>query len=109
MIISMMDALPGYRVTEVLGAVIGVTVCGRRAGTQIGAELKSMFGVELDGVTQILHESRIEARRRISENAAALGADAVLAFRFDANDLGELGQERCAYGTAVRVQKATRT
>jgi uncharacterized protein YbjQ (UPF0145 family) len=109
MIISTMDGLPGYRVTEVLGAVIGVTVCGRRAGTQIGAGLESMFGGELDGMPQMLHESRIEARRLLGENAAALGADAVLAMRFDANDLGDLGQEMCAYGTAVRVQKATRT
>jgi uncharacterized protein YbjQ (UPF0145 family) len=44
-------------------------------------------------MTKMLHESRIDAQAWLTENAAALGADAVLA---DANDLGNLGQEMCA-------------
>jgi len=31
--------------------------------------------------------------------------DAVLAMRFDANDLWNIGQEICAYGTAVKISK----
>ena len=109
MIISTMNDLPGYQVVEVLGEVFGLTVRSRHAGSQIGAGLKSMFGGELKGMTKMLNESRIEAQQRLTENAAALGANAVLAMRFDVNDLGDFGQEMCAYGTAVRVQKATRT
>ena len=108
MIISTMNDLPGYQVTEVLGEVFGLTVRSRHVGSQVGAGLKSMFGGELRGMTKMLHESRVEAQTRLTENAEALGANAILAMRFDANDLGDLGQEMCAYGTAVRVQKATR-
>jgi uncharacterized protein YbjQ (UPF0145 family) len=109
MIISTMNDLPGYQVTEVLGEVFGLTVRSRHVGSQIGAGLKSVFGGELRGMTKMLHESREEAQARLTENAESLGANAVLAMRFDANDLGDLGQEMCAYGTAVRVQKATPT
>jgi uncharacterized protein YbjQ (UPF0145 family) len=107
MIISTMNDLPGYEVTEVLGEVFGLTVRSRHAGSQFGANLKSMLGGELRGMTKMLNESRIEAQERLTENAETLGANAILAMRFDANDLGDLGQEMCAYGTAVRVQKTT--
>jgi uncharacterized protein YbjQ (UPF0145 family) len=95
-------------VTEVLGEVFGLTVSSRHVGSQLGAGLKSMFGGELEDMTKMLHESRIEAQERLTGNAEEPGANAILAMRFDANDLGELGQEMCAYGTAVIVQKATR-
>ncbi len=107
MIISTMNDLPGYEVTEVLGEVFGLTVRSRHAGSQFSANVKSMFGGELRGMTKMLNESRIEAQERLTENAVTLGANAILAMRFDANDLGDLGQEMCAYGTAVRVQKTT--
>jgi uncharacterized protein YbjQ (UPF0145 family) len=106
-ILSTMNDLPGYEVTEVLGEVFGLTVRSRHAGSQFGAGLKSVFGGELKGMTKMLNESRIEAQERLTENAETLGANAILAMRFDANDLGDLGQEMCAYGTAVRVRKTT--
>ena len=109
MIISTMNDLPGYEVTEVLGEVFGLTVRSRHAGSQFGAALKSMLGGELKGMTKMLNDSRIEAQERLTENAETLGANAILAMRFDANDLGDLGQEMCAYGTAVRVRKTTPT
>jgi uncharacterized protein YbjQ (UPF0145 family) len=43
---------------------------------------------------------------RMVEEAAAKGADAVVAFRFDTSETGANWTEICAYGTAV---KATRT
>ncbi|MCP2338536.1 YbjQ family protein [Actinomadura rupiterrae] len=107
MLISTMNDLPGYEVTEVLGEVFGLTVRSRHLGSQIGAGLKSMFGGELKGMTKMLAESRIEAQNRLIEAAQERGADAVLAMRFDANDLGDLGQEMAAYGTAVKVRKLT--
>lgn len=105
MLISTMNDLPGYEVTEVIGEVFGLTVRSRHLGSQIGAGLKSVFGGELRGMTKMLEESRIEAQNRLIEAAQGHGADAVLAMRFDANDLGDLGQEMAAYGTAVKVRK----
>lgn len=105
MLISTMNDLPGYEITEVVGEVFGLTVRSRHLGSQIGAGLKSMFGGELKGMTKMLEETRFESQNRLVEEAEKLGADAILAMRFDANDLGDLGQEMCAYGTAVKIRK----
>jgi len=105
MIISTMNDLPGYAVEEVLGDVFGLTVRSRNVGSQIGAAMKSLVGGELKGMTKMLAEGREHARERLVEEARGLGADAVLAFRFDTSELGSTWTEICAYGTAVRTRK----
>jgi uncharacterized protein YbjQ (UPF0145 family) len=104
MLLSTMNDLPGYQITEVLGEVFGVTVRSRNVGAQLGAGFKSIVGGELKGMTKMLMESRIHAQDRLTEAAQAKGADAVLAMRFDASEF-QAGQEICAYGTAVKIQR----
>jgi uncharacterized protein YbjQ (UPF0145 family) len=55
-------------------------------------------------VTKNLVGSRNEVIARMSEEAAAKGANAVLAMRFDTSEMGGNWTEICAYGTAVVVQ-----
>ena len=105
MLLSTMNDLPGHEVKEVLGEVFGLTVRSRHIGSQLGAGLKSIVGGELRGMTKALIDSRHEAQQRLVEEAASLGADAILAMRFDASEIGGGWQEICAYGTAVRVGK----
>jgi uncharacterized protein YbjQ (UPF0145 family) len=105
MIISTMNDLPGFEVTEVLGEVFGLTVRARHVGSQVGAGLKSLVGGELRGQTKMLIESRQQAQERLVEEASARGADAVLAMRFDATEIGGGWQEICAYGTAVKTRQ----
>jgi uncharacterized protein YbjQ (UPF0145 family) len=102
-LISTMNDLPGYEIEEVLGEVFGLTVRSRNLGSQIGASFKSLVGGELKGMTKMLAEGRDHATERLIENARGLGADAVLAFRFDTSELGTTWTEICAYGTAVFV------
>jgi uncharacterized protein YbjQ (UPF0145 family) len=106
MIISTMNDLPGYEVTEVLGEVFGLTVRSRNVGSQIGASLKSLAGGELKGMTKMLAEGRQHATERVVEEAESKGAGAILAFRFDTSELGTTWTEVCAYGTAVKVRRA---
>jgi uncharacterized protein YbjQ (UPF0145 family) len=56
-------------------------------------------------MTKMLAEGREHATERLTEEAEAKGADAILAFRFDTSELGSTWTEICAYGTAVRVRK----
>ena len=77
MILSTMNDLPGYEVTEVLGEVFGITVRSRHVGSQIGAGFKSMIGGELRGMTKMLSDSRTEAQDRLTEAAQAKGGEAV--------------------------------
>jgi uncharacterized protein YbjQ (UPF0145 family) len=51
----------------------------------------------------VLVDSRLQAQQRLEEEAAGRGADAILAMRFDATEIGGGPQEICAYATAVRV------
>lgn len=105
MLVSTMNDLPGYEVTEVLGEVFGLTVRSRNAVSQVGSQLRSMFGGELKGMTQALTDSRNQVMERMMEEAAAKGADAILAMRFDTSEIGATWTEICAYGTAVKTRK----
>jgi uncharacterized protein YbjQ (UPF0145 family) len=105
MIITTMNDLPGHEIEEVYGEVFGLTVRARNVGSQIGAGLKSLVGGELKGMTKMLAEGRAHAQQRLEEEAAAKGANAVIAFRFDTSELGSTWTEICAYGTAVRARK----
>ena len=105
MLISTMNDMPGYEVTEVHGEVFGLTVRARNIGSQMGAGLKSLVGGELKGMTKMLAEGRMHATERLVEEATAKGANAILAFRFDTSELGSTWTEICAYGTAVTVNK----
>ena len=106
MIVTTMNDIPGYEVDEVYGEVMGLTVRSRNIGSQIGAGLKSILGGELKGMTKALIDSRQQVRERMIEEAESLGANAIIAMRFDTSEMGGNWTEICAYGTAVRVHKA---
>jgi uncharacterized protein YbjQ (UPF0145 family) len=105
MLISTMNDIPGYEVTDVLGEVFGLTVRSRNIGSQMGAAFKALAGGELKGMTKNLTASRQDVISRMVEEAQAKGADAVLAMRFDTSDMGGNWTEICAYGTAVKTRK----
>ncbi len=105
-IVTTMNDLPGYRVTEVYGEVFGLTVRSRHIGSDIGASLKGLVGGEIKGYTKMLSDSRIQAVDRLREAAQDVGANAIIAMRFDCNELGSNMTEVAAYGTAVTVARA---
>lgn len=88
MLISTMNDLPGYDVTEVLGEAFGLIVRSRNAASQAGSQLRSIFGGELKAMTQALTNSRTQVIERMVEEATAKGADAILAMRFDTSEIG---------------------
>jgi len=106
MIITTMNDLPGYRVVEVYGEVFGLTIRSRNAASSFGAGLKSIVGGELKGMTKMLQAGRNEAQQRLAAEAEAKGANAIIAFRFDTSEFAGMGTEICAYGTAVKVERA---
>ena len=71
MLISTMNDIPGYEITEVLGEVFGLTVRARNAFSQLGAGFKSVVGGELRGMTKNLVNSREEVMARMVEEAQA--------------------------------------
>ncbi len=97
--------LPGYEVEQVIGEVFGVVVRARNVFSNIGAQLRTLIGGEVGGYTRLLTESRTQAVDRLREAARARGANAVLAMRFDCNEIADLMSEVAAYGTAVVVRE----
>jgi len=102
-LLSTMNDLPGYEVVRVFGEVFGLTVRSRNMFSTMGAGFKSMAGGELKGLSKLLSDSRHEALARLSQEALAHGANAVLALRFDCNEIASTASEIAAYGTAVYV------
>jgi uncharacterized protein YbjQ (UPF0145 family) len=104
MIVSNMEIIPGKRIKEHLGLVQGSTVRTKHVGRDIMASFKNMFGGELHGYTELLHESREEAISRMKQQAEAIGANAVLNVRFSTSSVTQGAAELFAYGTAVVME-----
>ena len=67
--------------------------CARgTSGRQFGAGLKSMVGGELKGMTKALVDSRQQVIARMTEEAEAKGANAIIAMRFDTSELARTGR-----------------
>ena len=104
-LISTMNDLPGFEVVEVHGEVFGIIVRARNVFSNIGASLRTVVGGEAKGYTTLLTDSRNQAIERLSDAARAKGANAVLAMRFDCNEIATQMSEVAAYGTAVTVRR----
>ena len=104
-IITTTNDLPGYEVVEVHGEVFGLIVRARNVFSNIGAGFRTVFGGEAKGYTTLLGESRNQAIERLREHARERGGNAVLAMRFDCNEIADMMSEVAAYGTAVTVRK----
>lgn len=96
--------IPGYEIVEVYGEVFGLIVRSRNLFSNIGASFRTIFGGEVGGYTKLLARTREDAMERLRAEAAAKGANAVIAMRFDSGDIGNLMNEVAAYGTAVKIQ-----
>ena len=103
-LIVTMNEVPGHRITQVHGDVFGMVVRVRSYFGNLGASLASVVGGEVTGYTKLLTDSRNQARERMCREARARGANAVVAMRFDCNEIGDIMSEVVAYGTAVTVE-----
>lgn len=97
------NEVTGYTVQATHGEVFGLTVRSRNMFSDMGASFKGLVGGEVKGYTKMLQDSREEAVQRLRAEAAARGANAVLAMRFDCNEIMQNMTEIAAYGTAVTL------
>jgi len=104
-LVSTMNDLPGYTADKVFGEVFGLTVRSRDFGSNFTASFRSLGGGEVPEYTQMLAESRHVAVMRMCQMAQQMGANAILAMRFDCNEIAQTMSEVAAYGTAVIVHK----
>jgi uncharacterized protein YbjQ (UPF0145 family) len=104
MIVVTTADVAGQRITESLGMVRGSSVRARHLGSDIAAHLRNIAGGEVKEYTKMLAEVREQAIDRMIEEAQALGADAVVAVRFQTSEVMQGAAEMLCYGTAVRLR-----
>jgi len=97
------EEIPGRPVTEVLGLVHGHTIYAIWLGRDISAIIRLILGGELIEYTQMMGRARLIARKRMEDQARALGADAVVNVRFMTTSVIGAASELLAYGTAVKL------
>ena len=96
--------LPGHRVVHNLGMVRGIVVRSRSIVGNIGAGIQTLFGGNITLYTELCERARQEAFDLMREHAAAVGANAIVSMRYDANDVAPGVTEVLAYGTAVVIE-----
>jgi len=99
--------LPGRKIEQDLGLAFGVVVRSMGLARAVGAGFKALRQGEVTQYTALLEDSRRHAIDRMIENARLVGANAVVAMRFDSSELGQQLTEIVAYGTAVVVSPAS--
>jgi uncharacterized protein YbjQ (UPF0145 family) len=103
-LVTTTNELAGYRVTRQLGVVRGITVRSRSIVGNIGAALQTLVGGNISLFAELCERARGDAFDLMMQHAAEVGANAVVAMRYDANEIAQGVTEVLAYGTAVVVE-----
>ena len=97
--------LPGYRITNNYGVVRGIVVRSRNIFASIGAGLQTLVGGDITLYTQLCEKTRQDSFAMMLLHASQLGANAVIAIRYDTTEIMTGVSEVLAYGTAVLVTR----
>ena len=87
---------------EMIGLVRGTMIQSVHVGKDIMNSLKTLVGGELTSYTEMMNEARAVATKRMADDAAAMGADAVVNIRYASSQVMQGAAEIMAYGTAVK-------
>jgi len=104
--ITTANEIAGWRVVRHVGIVRGITVRSRSIVGNIGAALQTLVGGNITLFTELCEHARGEAYDLMVQHAAQMGANAIIAMRYDANEVAQGVTEVLAYGTAVVVEPA---
>lgn len=96
--------LPGYVVIRNLGVVRGITVRSRSVVGNFFGGLQSIFGGNISIYSNLCEKARAETYQLMCEHAGALGANAIIAMRYDATEVMPGLTEVLCYGSAVIVE-----
>jgi uncharacterized protein YbjQ (UPF0145 family) len=102
--ISTTFELAGMRVVETRGSCFGLVVRSMGLAKSFTAGFQTLRQGEVAQYTELLEDSRRHAIDRMIDNARLLGANAVIAMRFDSSEISQQLTEIVAYGTAVVVR-----
>ncbi len=96
------NELIGYRVVRNFGVVRGITVRSRSVLGNLAAGIQTIIGGNISILTDLCEKARGEAYELLLEHAGQHGANAILAMRYDANEVMQGVTEVLAYGLPCR-------
>jgi uncharacterized protein YbjQ (UPF0145 family) len=102
------NSLEGFHVTRTLGVVRGITVRSRSVIGNVGVKFQQFFGGDITLLTSMCEQARADAFSIAIDHAQSLGANAIIAIRYDATEVMAGVSEVLCYGTAVRVVEEER-
>jgi uncharacterized protein YbjQ (UPF0145 family) len=95
--------VPGRETREILGLVQGHTVFAIWLGKDLSALIRLILGGELTEYTEMMGKARALANQRMIDQAAQLGADAIINVRYMTTSVVGSAAELLAYGTAIKL------
>ncbi len=106
MLTTTANDLPGYRIVRVIGVTRGITVRSRNVVSDAIGGLQSMIGGRVGAYVKLAETARAEAYDALLQHTREAGGNAVIALRYDANEIMPGITEVLCYGTAVVVEPA---
>ena len=96
--------IPNHRIVQNLGVVRGIVVRSRNIFATIGAGLQTIVGGNITVWSKLCEDTRADAFDIMIQHATEIGANAIVAARYDATEVTAGVTEVLAYGTAVIVE-----
>jgi uncharacterized protein YbjQ (UPF0145 family) len=103
MILTTTSSIEGKRITAYKGIVCGEVIIGAHLGKDILAGFTNLVGGRSESYESTIRETRDDALAEMKEEAQKLGANAVVAIKFDYGVIGQSGSMMmvAVSGTAV--------
>ena len=106
MIVTTTNTLEGRRIVAYLGVVSGESILGANILRDLFASIRDIVGGRSAAYERTLREAKEMALAELQDEAATLGADAVVGVDLDYEAVGQNGSMLMvsANGTAVRLE-----
>ncbi len=105
MIITTGNDVAAYSINGYLGIVRGIVVRSTSIGQGLIGGLRSIAGGNIPEYVEVCDRARQDAHDLMVRHARELGADGVIAVRYDATEFVPGSTEVLAYGTAVKLER----
>ena len=106
MLLTTTPNIPGREITQYFGIVSGETIIGANLFKDFFAGIRDIVGGRASSYESVLREAKESALQEMSDQAARMGANAVIGIDLDFETVGANGSMLMVTvaGTAVRYQ-----
>ena len=107
MLLTTTNTVEGKRVVHYYGVVSGETIIGANIFRDFFASIRDIVGGRSSSYEQVLREAKATALKELQDEAAALGANAVIGIDLDYETVGGNGSMLMVSvsGTAVKTRR----